>query len=203
MTDSAPGILRSAASALQAFGINVDNLQELIPFVGPPLEDSFKEFYHFSDEQAAEAVELYRQRYNTIGVYENSPYPGVYECLDALKKSGYRLVVATSKPEKLALVVLHEFKLEEYFDFVGGRDEEGILHTKADVIRHIISCLDIEDKSGIVMIGDRKYDVKGASEVGLDSIGILSGYGSREELEHAGATWIVEDFAGLQKLLVS
>ena len=201
LTDSAPGILRSVAYALSAFGIQVDDLQGLRPFVGPPLEDSFKDFCHFTEEQAAEAVEIYHRRYHAIGVHENSPYSGVYECLDTLRKRGYHLVVATSKPEKLARVVLREFKLEDYFEFVGGRDEEGILHTKADVIRHAISALEIDDKSSIVMIGDRKHDVLGAAEVGIDSIGVLFGYGDREELSSAGATFLVEDYGRLLGML--
>lgn len=201
LTNSAPGILRSAAHALAAFGIQVDDLQTLNPFVGPPLEDSFKEFYHFSDRQAKEAVEIYRQRYNTTRVYENSPYPGVHECLGELKKRGYRLVVATSKPEAMARVVLHEFKLEDYFEFVGGRDAAGVRHTKADVIRYIIAALGIEDRKSILMIGDRKYDVFGAAETGIDSAGVLFGYGSREELAAAGADFIVESFDGLLELL--
>lgn len=201
LTDSAPGILRSAAHALSAFGIQVEDLRELNPFVGPPLEDSFKDFYHFTDEQAEKAVKIYHERYHAIGVHENSPYPGVYECLEELKRRGFCLVVATSKPEKLARVVLHEFHLESYFDFVGGRDENGVLHTKADVIRYAVSALGIEDKENIVMIGDRKHDIIGAKEVGIDSIGVLFGYGDKEELEAAGATCIVEDYDRLLDLL--
>lgn len=201
LTDSAPGILRSVAHALSAFGIQVDDLQTLNPFVGPPLEDSFKDFFHFTEEQAAEAVEVYHQRYNAIGVHENSPYPGVYECLETLRRRGYHLVVATSKPEKLARVVLHKFKLEDYFEFVGGRDDAGILHTKADVIRHVISALGIEDKGSIVMIGDRKHDVIGAAEAGIDSIGVLFGYGDKEELTAAGATVLAESYERLLEIL--
>ena len=202
LTDSALGILRTAAYALRHFGIQVDDLGVLHPFVGPPLEDSFKEFYGFTDMQAREAVEIYRGRYEVIGVHENAPYPGVHDCLRTLKAQGFRLVLATSKPEKTARVVLDEFRLAGYFDFVCGRDAEGRLHTKADVIRQIFGHLGVDVKvEDAVMIGDRKYDILGAREVGMDSIGALWGYGSREELAGAGATWLAEDYADLVRLL--
>lgn len=201
LTDSAPGILRSAAHALSAFGIQVDDLQQLRPFLGPPLEDSFKDFYHFSDEQAARAVEIYRQRYNTTGLHENTPYPGVYDCLATLKARGYRLVIATSKPERLARRILHDFRLDGYFDFVGGRDDNDILHTKADVIRHILSTLNIADPGSVVMIGDRKHDILGAAETGIDAIGVLFGYGDREELTSAGAVRLAENYDQLLEML--
>ena len=202
LTDSALGILRTAAYALRHFGIQVDDLGVLRPFVGPPLEDSFKEFYGFTDMQAREAVEIYRGRYEVIGVHENAPYPGVHDCLRTLKAQGFRLVLATSKPEKTARVVLDEFRLAGYFDFVCGRDAEGRLHTKADVIRQIFGHLGVDVKvEDAVMIGDRKYDILGAREVGMDSIGALWGYGSREELAGAGATWLAEDYADLVRLL--
>ena len=202
LTDSALGILRTAAYALRHFGIQVDDLGVLHPFVGPPLEDSFKEFYGFTDMQAREAVEIYRGRYEVIGVHENAPYPGVHDCLRTLKAQGFRLVLATSKPEKTARVVLDESRLAGYFDFVCGRDAEGRLHTKADVIRQIFGHLGVDVKvEDAVMIGDRKYDILGAREVGMDSIGALWGYGSREELAGAGATWLAEDYADLVRLL--
>lgn len=202
LTDSALGILRTAAYALRHFGIQVDDLGVLHPFVGPPLEDSFKEFYGFTDMQAREAVEIYRGRYEVIGVHENAPYPGVHDCLRTLKAQGFRLVLATSKPEKTARVVLDEFRLAGYFDFVCGRDAEGRLHTKADVIRQIFGHLGVDVKvEDAVMIGDRKYDILGAREVGMDSIGALWGYGSREELAGTGATWLAEDYADLVRLL--
>ena len=201
LTDSALGILRTAAFALGHFGIQVDDLHTLRPFVGPPLEDSFKEFYGFSDAQAHEAVEIYRGRYEAVGVHENAPYPGVHDCLRALREQGFRLAVATSKPEKTARVVLDEFRLAGYFDFVCGRDAEGRLHTKADVIRHVLAHWEGVRREDSVMIGDRKYDVLGARETGMDSIGALWGYGSRDELAGAGATWLAEDYEDLMRLL--
>lgn len=201
LTDSALGILRTAAYALRHFGIQVDDLRQLRPFVGPPLEDSFMEFYGFSATQAQEAVEIYRGRYEKIGVRENAPYPGVHECLQRLRERGYTLMLATSKPENTARTVLKEFELEGFFDFVCGRDAEGRLHSKADVLRHILETTGIGgEKERAVMVGDRKYDILGAKEVGIDAVGVLFGYGSREELSGAGASWLVEDYEGVLEL---
>lgn len=202
LVDSALGIVRSAQYALSHFGVQVDDIRTLYPFVGPPLEDSFKEFYHFSTEKAREAVAVYRERYVSVGLYESQRFPGVEECLKTLKLRGYHLIIATSKMKYMADTVLKEFGLMPYFEFVGGRDDEGVLHTKADVIRHILSELDLEAaKADILMIGDRKYDVIGAKEVGLDSMGVLFGYGGREELETAGVTYLAESYADLLEQL--
>lgn len=201
LTDSAPGILRSAAYALEHFGIMVSDLDTLYPFVGPPLEDSFIEFYNFSEEDARRAVEIYHDRYERIGVYENAPYDGAAECLHRLREMGYILALATSKPVDMTDVVLDRFGLRRYFDFIGARDNEGLMHTKADVIDHVTASLGIKDKSEAVMIGDRKYDIQGAKATGLDSIGVLFGYGSRDELLTAGADHLAEDYDSLLRLL--
>ena len=201
LTDSAPGILRSAAYALEHFGIMVSDLDTLYPFVGPPLEDSFIEFYNFSEGDAHRAVEIYHDRYERIGVYENAPYDGAAECLHRLREMVYILALATSKPIDMTDVVLDRFGLRRYFDFIGARDNEGLMHTKADVIDHVTASLGIKDKSEAVMIGDRKYDIQGAKATGLDSIGVLFGYGSRDELLTAGADHLAEDYDSLLRLL--
>lgn len=179
----------------------VSDLDTLYPFVGPPLEDSFIEFYNFSKEDAHRAVEIYHDRYERIGVYENAPYDGAAECLHQLREMGYILALATSKPIDMTDVVLDRFGLRRYFDFIGARDNEGLMHTKADVIDHVTASLGIKDKSEAVMIGDRKYDIQGAKATGLDSIGVLFGYGSRDELLTAGADHLAEDYDSLLRLL--
>lgn len=201
LTDSAPGILRSAAYALQHFGIRVDDLDTLYPFVGPPLEDSFMEFYHFSEEDALRAVDIYHERYERKGVYENAPFDGVHECLDTLRGMGFRLALATSKPQDMTDVVIDHFGLRRHFDLIGARANDGGLRTKADVIVHTLKGLGVDDRGMAVMIGDRKYDIIGAKEAGIDSIGILLGYGSREELTAAGAGSIVDGYDSLVRLL--
>lgn len=206
LTDSGLGILRCAQYALAHFGIQVDDLDELRPFVGPPLEDSFIQFYGFSPEQADEAVRVYRERYFRIGVYENEVYPGTHEALAELCRRGHRLHIASSKNLPMVHEVLRHFDLARFFTFVGARDEAGIRHTKADVLRHVLT-----DGLGLrlgadgrlaaaqqgealpLMIGDRFYDVEGAHAVGLPAMGILwGGYATRQEFVDCGADYIVE-----------
>lgn len=202
ITDSETGITRCVAYALNHFGIEVDNLSELSPFIGPPLVDSFKEFYNFTDEQAVIATEKYRERYTDKGIYENELYPGIKELLAEAHQKGRTVILATSKPEVFAKRILDYFELSSYFSFVAGSGLDGSLHTKTDVINHILRSNDIKDLSTVVMIGDRKHDIIGAKNVGIDSVGVLYGFGDYKELSEAGATYIVKDIAELRNLLL-
>lgn len=202
LSDSAPGIVRSAQYALEAFGIHVDNLDDLLCFVGPPLEESFQEFYHLTPSQADEAVKVYRRRYEKIGVYENALYPGIPQFLDKARQAGKVLIVATSKPQRMADLVLSHFGIADRFAFVGGR-EDSSRHTKEEVIRYVMKENGLTRTEDIVMIGDRKHDVLGAKAVGLDSVGVLYGYGSRDEFQAAGATYIVDTLKELEELLLA
>lgn len=197
LTESGVGIMHSAQYALEQLGFTVENTETLRPFIGPPIEDSFKSFCNMNESQAQEAVRIFRERYAEVGVYENSKYDGIDECLKCLHNSGYTLVLATSKPQDTTELILEKFGLDEYFDFVAGRDAEGRRRTKADAIRHAIEKLNIDDLYNIAMIGDRRYDIYGAKELGLDTVGVLWGYGDREELEDAGADAIMESVADL------
>lgn len=202
LSDSAPGIVRSAQYALEAFGIHVDNLDDLLCFVGPPLEESFQEFYHLTPSQADEAVKVYRRRYEKIGVYENALYPGIPKFLDKARQAGKVLMVATSKPQRMADLVLSHFGIADRFAFVGGR-EDSSRRTKEEVIRYVMKENGLTRTEDIVMIGDRKHDVLGAKAVGLDSVGVLYGYGSRDEFQAAGATYIVDTLKELEELLLA
>lgn len=201
ITDPMVGITRCVEYALNHFGIQVADLRELCPFIGPPLLDSFRDFYHFTDEQAKEATEKYRERFADTGIYENQLYDGMKEFLEAATQQGHILMLATSKPTIFAKRILDYFEISRYFTFVAGSGLDGSFHTKGDVIRHVLESNDLEDLSSVVMIGDRKHDIIGAKENKLDSIGVLYGYGDREELTHAGADYIVKDIAGLRDLL--
>ena len=202
LSDSAPGIVRSAQYALEAFDIHVDNLDDLLCFVGPPLEESFQEFYHLTPSQADEAVKVYRRRYEKIGVYENALYPGIPQFLDKARQAGKVLMVATSKPQRMADLVLSHFGIADRFAFVGGR-EDSSRRTKEEVIRYVMKENGLTRTEDIVMIGDRKHDVLGAKAVGLDSVGVLYGYGSRDEFQAAGATYIVDTLKELEELLLA
>lgn len=202
VTDPMQGITRSVDYALNHFGIVVNDLRELCPFIGPPLKDSFMEFYQFTEKQAEEAVEKYRERYTETGLYENEAYPEIADFLEKARRQGYKLMMATSKPDVLAKRILEHFHLDNYFLFVGGSGMDGSRYTKADVIEYVLNENGITDLSEVVMIGDRKHDIIGAKTVGIDSIGVLYGYGDREELTAAGADYIVEDIGGLGRLLL-
>lgn len=194
LTESAPGITTSAKIALNHFGVEVDDISKLTFFVGPPLYETFTEHYGFSHDQANEAIRVFREFYNREGLFINSVYDGIVEMLKKLKESGKRVCVATSKPEVTAKRILEKFDLMQYFDEVAGASEDLERVTKEDVIKYLLAKLpeDARDLNSTVMVGDRRHDVEGAALVGIDCIGVLYGYGSREELETAGAKYIAE-----------
>lgn len=202
LTDSMEGITRSVAYALSHFGIEVQDMNELCPFIGPPLIDSFRDFYNFSEEEANKAVALYRERFAKTGIYENRLYDGVVEFLKDAKEQDYSLILATSKPTVFAKEILRFFELSDLFKDVVGSNLDGTLHSKADVIRYAIETNKLIDKSTIVMIGDRMHDIAGAKSNNIDSIGVLHGFGNREELENAGADYIVSDIHELRRFLL-
>lgn len=192
LTDPGLGITNSVMYALRKFGINVSDRSQLYPFIGPPLRDSFRVYYGFSDEQCERAVRYYREYFKKSGMFENEVYDGICELLTRLKASGRTLVVATSKPEVFALEILRHFDLYKYFDFVAGATLNDVRNQKADIIKYALETLNITEKKSAIMIGDRKHDIIGAKETGLDSIGVLYGYGTYDELKNAGATYIAD-----------
>ena len=190
LTDPGLGITNSVMYALQKFGITVENRASLYPFIGPPLRESFERYYGFSPEQSAQALAFYREYFRDRGLYENEVYDGVAPLLGELKAQGKTLFVATSKPETFAVEILRHFRLDGYFDFIAGATMDESRNKKGDVIRYALAQGAVSDPATAVMIGDREQDVRGAQECGLDSIGVLYGYGSREELTAAGATYL-------------
>ena len=189
LTDSAEGIVNSVVYALQQKGIHYENKQELCCFVGPPLQDSFRDFCGFSDEQSKEMVRLFREYFTEKGIYENAVYEGVPEMLEALQNAGCTLAVATSKPEAFAEQILVRFDLAKYFTVIAGASMDGT--TKPVVIRQALQRLGLAASDYIIMVGDREHDILGAKEVGIHSLGVLYGYGSEDELSKAGADHIV------------
>ena len=202
LTDPKEGITTSVQYALSSLGIVVENLDDLCCFIGPPLTDSFAEYYGLNPEQTQAAILKYRERFSVTGLYENEIYPGIADMLEALEAAGKTLLVATSKPQVFAELILEHFAIRQYFSFVGGSGLDGSRNTKGEVIAHVLSECGISDVAQAVMIGDRKHDVQGAKEHGMEAVGILFGYGDRTELEQAGADWIAEDVAALQALLL-
>lgn len=200
LTDPGLGITNSVAYALKKYGIEVSDREKLYSFIGPPLKDSFKKYYGFSDEKAMEAIMYYREYFSDKGIFENEVYDGIKELLRRVKESGRKIVLATSKPEEFALRILEHFELTEFFDVVAGASMDEKRNKKGDVIKYALEkgCLTPEDA---VMIGDREHDVLGAQENGIDTIGVLYGYGSRDELEKAGAMHIAETVDDVYTLL--
>lgn len=200
LTDPMMGITKSVRYALNYYGIEVADLNDLLPFIGPPLRDSFQEFYGFDSKKADEAVVKYREYFSTEGIFDNKVYEGIEECLQALKDAGKVLLVATSKPEKFAKQIIEHFGLAKYFTFVGG-SEFNSREKKAEVIEYVLTTNKI-DQSEAIMVGDRKHDIIGAHENKIPCIGVLYGYGTKEELMTYNSDYIVNDVKELQALLL-
>lgn len=192
LTDPGIGITNAVAHALKKCGIPVPERSALYPFIGPPLLDSFARFYGMNEAESLRAVESYREYYRAAGIHENVLIPGTKELLSALKGRGKTLILATSKPQEFAEKILDTFDLTQFFDYIAGATFDASRSTKAAVIRYALEQAGITDVSTTVMVGDREHDVLGARENGLGCIGVLFGYGSREELERAGARHLAE-----------
>ena len=203
LTDPAEGITNSVMYALRKFGIEEHDRTKLFSFIGPPLIDSFMEKYGFSEAQAREATGYFREYFREKGIFENVPYKGMTECLRTLKESGRTLILATSKPDVFAEMILERFGFAPYFDHVFGASMDETRTRKDEVIAYALSEAGIMDASECVMVGDRKHDVEGARMNGIDAIGVLFGYGSRKELEEAGAAYLAETVEDIVRILSS
>ena len=203
ITDPFEGISKSIVYALESFGIRVEDTGELVSFIGPPLFDQFKAYCGFDDGQAEQAVKKYRERYAEIGWKECTLADGTEELLRELKARGKVLAVATSKPECFAVPILKHFSIDKYFDFIGGAelDSKG-RNSKDAVIEYVLEKLGVVDRGEAVIVGDRFHDIEGAKKTGICSVGILSGYGSREEFEEHNADHIAEDMKDVLKFLL-
>ncbi len=192
LSDSGPGIMRSVRYALAKFGITEENEEKLRRFVGPPMIESYQRFCGFSHEQAVQALAYYREDYLSGAIYMNTPYEGMEETLRALKARGKTLAAATGKPTPMAETVLQHFGWEKYFQFIAGSTMDETRSEKKDIIEYALESLSVTDRSRVLMVGDRDNDVIGAQLAGIDCCGVLFGYGSREELEGAGAKYLIE-----------
>lgn len=203
LTDPAEGITKAVEAALNHYSIAVEDRSTLHKFIGPPLDESFPEFYGFDAARTAEATEVFRAYFDRQGWRENIPYPGVEDMLRDLRAAGKRLLVATSKPEVFALRIMEHFGLAQYFDHICGApmdNQEGA--KKAAVIRDALRRAGVEDLSTAVMVGDRRHDIDGARQAGLEAVGVLWGYGDLQELEASHPVHIVESFDGLKRVLI-
>lgn len=203
LTDSGPGIRSGVRHALKRFGIEENNLERLNRFIGPPLYDSFMRFYNIPPEEAKKGEMYFREYYSDKGIYENSLYDGVSDTLKRLNDAEKRLYIATSKPEFMARRVAEYFGIDKYFTAICGSFTDGTGSTKKEVIERLFeNCPEISAQS-VIMVGDRKHDIDGAAACGIPCAAVLWGYGSKEEFEEHGASYIVKTPAELCSLLMS
>ncbi|EOS59432.1 HAD hydrolase, family IA [Firmicutes bacterium M10-2] len=197
LTDPKEGITGSVQYALRSFGID-EELDQLTPFIGPPLIDSFRNFYGFDEEKARQAVNKYRERFSKIGMYENKVYPKIFEMLKILKEKGLRLAVGSSKPEIYVKQILRYFDLEKYFDVIVGSCLDGSRVDKYEIIQEVWKRLG-KDKNTI-MIGDRIFDRDGARKAKVSFIGVKYGYAQKGELDDV--KYLADDVEELTEILL-
>ncbi len=207
LTESGPGIMNAAKIALNHFGIEENNVENLHKFVGPPLTASFGQCYGMNEADTQEAIAVFRKYYNVTGIYENSVFEGVQEMLQQLKSNGLLLSIASSKPRPMIDIVVDHFDIRKYFDVIVGCELDGTRSQKKEVVDEVIRLFgELSGDDAVlehsIMVGDRMYDVNGARECGLECIGVTYGYGTRQELQEAGAAYIVDSVNELgEKLL--
>lgn len=202
LTDPALGITNCIMHALEKMGKDIPPRESLYCFIGPPLLDAFQNYLSMTEDEAREAIRLYRERFSTVGLFENTPYDGIADALAQTRAAGKKLCVATSKPEEFAVRILDHFDLSKYFDMICGASMDEGRSTKDAVIRYAL------DKTGcspenVLMIGDRHHDIDGAAVHGIDAVGVLWGYGSKEEFESARAKYIVADMNEMLEIIKS
>ena len=189
LMDTAPGIIETIRYTAEKLGLEIKG--DLRRFLGPPLSVSMEEFCGLDKDGVREAVRTYREEYPKEQLFNSSVFDGVEGSLAALKADGYRLAVATSKPEVFARKLLERFGVDKYFEYIGGSGIDGARNSKQLVIEYVLENLGQPDRKSVLMIGDRSHDIVGAKECGLDSLYVLWGYGSREEAEECGAGAVV------------
>jgi phosphoglycolate phosphatase len=194
LTDAAPGIVNGMRIVFDRFDIEQPDNATMRTYLGPPLAVTWREHYNFTDEQVTQALAIYREYYHDVGMFENEVFDGIPELLQQLNDDGITLATATSKPDFSATRIIEHFGLRDHFTFIGAANLEGTRDSKALVIEHTLDQLKASARTHrILMVGDRHHDVHGAKEHGIDTIGVLWGYGDAEELTEAGAVALVQD----------
>lgn len=202
LSDPKIGITKSVQFALDQMGIRIDNLDELDVFIGPPLQQSFSDYYSFDEAQTQIAIKHYRERFSDVGMYENTLYDHIPALLQELKENGHTLVVATSKPTVFAKEILKYFNIHHHFDLIVGSNLDGTRTSKTEIIQYILDHYGQQTSEAFIMIGDRKHDIIGAHNTGIDSIGVTYGYGSIEEITQINPTFYVSTVLELKDFLL-
>lgn len=202
VADTGEGIFSSVRYAIEAMGFDPLPEEVIHTFIGPPIFSSFKRALNLSDEDSARAVEKYRERYVEDGIYKLQIYDGLEKLMQDMKKSGIKLAIASSKPENFIIKILEFLKMDSLFDYISAPESDKAPESKTALVERAVSRLGIE-KSRAVMIGDRYFDIDGAKGAGIDSIGVTFGFGSRDELQNAGATYIAGCADDIRKIIFS
>lgn len=205
LTDPREGITKSVQYALSHMGIEEPDLKKLEPFIGPPLIDSFMEYYGFSLEDARRATDYYRENFTTKGIFQNELFEGVPEMLQSLKENGKTVAIASSKPEPFVEQILEHFGIIQYFDYVCGSTLNETRTKKEEVIEELLQRMNLsqEEKKQMLMVGDRKFDVEGAAYFGMPCLGLSLGFAAEGELEAAGAAAVVDSIKGIEDYILS
>ena len=199
LCDTTEGIFKSVIYSLECFGITENDMEKLRFFVGPPLFESYKTLYNVSDDDAKWLIEKYRERYRKKAAEESSVYDGVTELLETLKRSGKKIAIASSKPEYFVNEISKYHNIDKYYDFVSAESFKNNHSSKKELIERCLEFFGNPPKEEVLMVGDRFYDIDGATAVGLDSAGAVYGFGTEEELTKAGATHILFEPCDLLK----
>lgn len=202
LCDPGKSMLECARYALEMLDIHETDEAKLHRLIGPPLEHAFRDYYGFDEEKTNQAVAHFREKMQKDGIQLYEAYPGISELLEALQQSGKNLAVVTSKIEHIAREALEKTGLITYFDIICAQQLDIVVEKEA-ILAEALKQTQVTDKATVVMVGDRRHDVEAANAHGVDSIGVLWGYGSLEELQNEGATHIVKDAAKLKSILLT
>ncbi len=207
LTNPAQGITNSFIYAFKSLGIEVPTYETLLTFIGPPLPVTFGKMMGLPESQVDEAIKKYREYFSTRGIFENELFDDIPPALEKLKAADKKLVVATSKPEEYSVKIINHFGLDKYFDYVCGSCMDETRGSKTEIISYALDRCGIDgssdnnNKSRVLMIGDRFHDIEGAKNNQIKSCGVLYGFGSQEELKKAGADYIIPKIDGLFKIV--
>ena len=201
LTDPAHGLILSFEYGLKKMGVDFGTKESLKRFIGPPLYDEWRAEFGFSPDEATEALRLFREYFAVYGWWDNEMYEGVPEMLARLKAAGKRIALATSKPEVFARRILNLFNLTEYFDFIGGASTDKTRDKKHEVLEYVLCGLGNPPREAVILVGDRKYDAEGARLVGIESLGVTYGHGSRAEISAAGFALTVDSVSAIADAL--
>lgn len=202
LTNPELGITTCVQYALESMGIDEPDRKKLIPFIGPPLKVMFMGMYGMSEADADSAVDKYRERFSSVGLYENEIFDGIPEMLKSLTESGKKLALATSKPYIYAVEILKHFDILKYFDEVFGPGLDELHISKSVIVERAVNRYGMENRSRMVMVGDREMDIKGAKDNGIASVGVRFGFAAENELESAGADYFADDVSALTEILM-